>query len=74
VRNVKGEGHVGRTEGGVVMSTFHDSSRGSTTGVRGWNRTRWLVVTALLLAVVVAIVLLVMYTGGGGGGGGGGGY
>ena len=56
------------------MSTYHDSSR-ETTGLRSWNRTRWLVIGTVLLAIVVAIVLILLYTGGGsGGGGGGGGY
>jgi hypothetical protein len=72
MRKGKSEGHVGHTEGGVVVSTFHDSSRGNATGIRAWSRTRWIVVTAVVLAIVVAIVLLVMYTGGGGTSGGGG--
>jgi hypothetical protein len=62
------------SEGGVVMSTYHDSSR-ETTGLRSSSRTKWLVIGAVLLAIAVAIVLILLYTGGGSGGGsGGGGY
>jgi len=50
------------------MATYHpEHHRG---GIRGWSRTRWLVIGIVLLAIIVAIVLLLTYTGGGGSGGG----
>jgi hypothetical protein len=61
------KGHLRHTEGGVVVSTLHDSSRGTPGGVRAWSRTRWLIVGVILVAIVIAVVSLLTMTGGGSG-------
>lgn len=41
-------------------------------GIRGWSRTRWLVLAGAVLAIVVVVLVISMGGGGSGGGGGGG--
>jgi hypothetical protein len=41
-------------------------------GIRGWSRTRWLVLAGAVLAIVVVVLVVSMGGGGSGGGGGGG--
>jgi hypothetical protein len=55
------------------MATF-DEQRAGRTRLRGWSRTRWLVIAGVAIAIAAVVVLIVVYSGGGGGGGGGGGY